>query len=167
MRKPRKPKTGRTAGLPAEYPPAAVLFWTEGRCIILARYLFAFIEVSFGSKVAQRIWWEAARRPRQRAIKELSDADMAVVLRYLNEQAKDPQATPNTLARRVAKTLEPEAVEKLGVSSPPDGPDHLRAVTKAVLRLVRRHETSADGYREAVAVLDPDTVVRNIDQVPK
>jgi hypothetical protein len=71
----RKPKTGRTADLPAEHPPAS-LIWTVGRLIILARYLFAFIEVSFGSKVAQRVWREAARRPRQRAIKVLSDADM-------------------------------------------------------------------------------------------
>jgi hypothetical protein len=151
----RKSKSGRTADLPAERPPAT-LIWTLERCIVLARYLYAFIEMSFGTEVAKQAWREASRRPRKRAIKVLSDDDMAIVLQCQVEAAKDPRAKPGTVARQVAKIREPDA-----------GPDRLRNLTKTILRMVDRHKKSANGHREAVAVRAPDDVVINIDRVPK
>jgi hypothetical protein len=79
------------------------------------------------------------------------------VLRCLAEREKDPQAKPSTLARRVAKAMEPEG----------SGPDHLRNATKAVQRVWDRYEKAENEHRAAVAVLDPDTVIRNIDRIPK
>ncbi|MBL6080218.1 hypothetical protein JMJ56_19555 [Belnapia sp. T18] len=165
----RTPKTGRTASRPAEPSPAS-LVWTEERCAILAAYLFRFIEVTFGSDVAKRIWAKASRKPRERSIKQLSDGDLGLVRRYLAERQKaegeNPQPTRNMLARRVAQAMTPENARALGINTYAVGGDFLRAVTLAVIRRVTLYEKYANGHRTAAAALDPESVVLNIDRLP-
>jgi hypothetical protein len=163
---PKVPKTGRTAGLPPEQPPAS-LVWDEQRCATVARHLFAFIEHAFGTETARSIWSNAARKPRHRAIKALTDADMALVLRFLAEKARTPEAKPHAIARRVAKTIRRADAPCLGIVSSADGDDFTRAVVAAILRRVSTYEASLQLHAAARRTLDPLAIVLNVDAVMK
>ena len=151
----RKSKTGRSADRPVQHPPAA-LIWTKKRLAIVVVWLFRFCVAAHGETWARKVFAHALRRPPERSVKELSRDDDAALLHYLIEREKDPQAALYTLARRAAKALEPEDVH----------PDRLRAVTQAVQRVVGRHKKSESGYRAAVAIPDPVTVVLYPERVP-
>jgi hypothetical protein len=155
MRKTRKPKTGRTADAPAWHPPSSLLLTKKWLATVVV-WLFRICAANHGEEWARKVYAHAMRRSGERSIKGPSSHDDAVMLRYLIEREKYPQAKPYTLARLVAKTLEPEDVH----------PDRLRAATQAVQRVVDRYEKSESGYRAAMAIPDLVTVVLYPERVP-
>lgn len=162
----RVPKRGRTAGLPPEQPPAS-LVWDERHCATVARHLFRFVESSFGTDAARAMWEDAARKPRHRAIKAPTDADMALVLRFLAEKERSPNLTPHAVARRVAKRITRADARRFGILSDAEGQDFTRAVVVAILRRVHTFEASQQQHAAARDALDPMTVVLNLDDLMK
>jgi hypothetical protein len=169
MRKPRKPKTGRTADEPAELSPAAVFVWTKRRLAVALMRGIRFAVVNYGREWTEAIVAHELRKSRERSIKGPSDNDMALVRRYLTQKelAKErgEKAKPTTLARRAARAMAPEDPQRLGINTNAEGESRLVAIRDAILRAVDRHERSENAPRAAMKVPDPLTIVCNIDEL--
>lgn len=159
----KPPKSGRDTALSGVAAPSSY-FWTEEKCSVIAKELHLYMEASFGTKAATAAFTNAMKKPRRRALKHLSDQDLALVRRYLGAREARPDATCYVLARRVAQGMTAEDINRLGVAAAA-GESRTRAVINMILRRVKLYEDGLTQPPLSAIPLNPMDAVQCIEDL--